>query len=284
MARMNRRMSVDEAVLALRADPAQAQLVHDAFLGDDALGSARRFAASGEFSAVLQALGPVAGRSVLDVGAGIGLASYAFARAGAARVVALEPDPSPLVGRGAMAPLLAEQPFEVSAGLGESLPFENGAFDVVYARQVLHHIAPLDAALKEFARVLKPGGIFLGCREHVCDTSQELKAFLRAHPLHRLADNEGAHALAAYRGAILEAGLELRWDWGPLESVINAYPQAQDEAQLAVIHQRAWRRLGPLGSALARFPGLDGLLRWAYHRRAQTIPGRLHTFLAVKTA
>jgi SAM-dependent methyltransferase len=218
------------------------------------------------------------------VGAGIGLASYAFARSGAARVVALEPDPSPLVGRGAMAPLLAEQPFEVSGGLGESLPFEDGAFDVVYARQVLHHIGPLDAALKEFARVLKPGGLFLGCREHVCDSPQELEAFLRAHPVHRLAGNEGAHALAAYHAAIRGAGLDLRWDRGPLESVINAYPQAQDEAQLAVIHRRPWQRLGSLGPALARIPGLDGLLRWAYRRRAQAMPGRLHTFLAVKRA
>jgi SAM-dependent methyltransferase len=39
------------------------------------------------------------------------------------------------------------------------LDFEDGAFDVVWSRAALEHLIPLDRALREIARVLRPGGI-----------------------------------------------------------------------------------------------------------------------------
>jgi ubiquinone/menaquinone biosynthesis C-methylase UbiE len=40
----------------------------------------------------------------------------------------------------------------------ETLPFEDGSFDLVFGHAVLHHIPDLDRAFAEFRRVLRPGG------------------------------------------------------------------------------------------------------------------------------
>lgn len=47
----------------------------------------------------------------------------------------------------------------------ESLPFEDGSFDLVFGHAVLHHIPDLPRALAEFQRVLRPGGTVAFCGE-----------------------------------------------------------------------------------------------------------------------
>jgi ubiquinone/menaquinone biosynthesis C-methylase UbiE len=39
-----------------------------------------------------------------------------------------------------------------------SLPYDDGAFDVVYGVQVFEYVTPLEAVLREVQRVLRPGG------------------------------------------------------------------------------------------------------------------------------
>ncbi len=46
----------------------------------------------------------------------------------------------------------------VPADLGEPLPFENDSFDLVYANFVVEHLEAPSTALREWARVLRPGG------------------------------------------------------------------------------------------------------------------------------
>ncbi|MGY2893509.1 class I SAM-dependent methyltransferase [Deinococcus sp. UYEF24] len=48
----------------------------------------------------------------------------------------------------------------VEAG-ADTLPFPDASFDVLTARHMLYHVPNVPAALKEFRRVLKPGGRFL---------------------------------------------------------------------------------------------------------------------------
>jgi ubiquinone/menaquinone biosynthesis C-methylase UbiE len=43
----------------------------------------------------------------------------------------------------------------------ESLPYDDGTFDIVVGHAVLHHIPDVEAALREVLRVLKPGGRFV---------------------------------------------------------------------------------------------------------------------------
>lgn len=47
---------------------------------------------------------------------------------------------------------------EVRQAGAERLPFEDAVFDTVVANHMLYHVDSPDAALKEFSRVLKPGG------------------------------------------------------------------------------------------------------------------------------
>lgn len=58
------------------------------------------------------------------------------------------------------------EPFEGGAhtvvGSAENLPFKNAEFDVAIMDAVLEHVPDAAAAFREVARVLKPGGIFIG--------------------------------------------------------------------------------------------------------------------------
>lgn len=275
-------MTIDEAIRHLRAEPRHADLVRDAYLGRDVLDSARRFAASGEFAEVLRLLGGVKGAAVLDVGAGTGIASFAFANAGARVVYALEPDPSDEVGRGALARLRAGLPIEVLDSIGERMPLADASVDVVYARQVLHHIRDLGAAMRECARVLRPGGRFVACREHVAENEAELAAFLAAHPVHQLAGGEHAYPLAAYTAALAGAGLVVERVLGPWDTVINAYPTVRTEEE-----RRGYpgallrRRFGALGALLHAVPGVRGIV---WRRVTRGAPGDIHTIVARKPA
>ncbi|PIR97594.1 MAG: hypothetical protein COT91_00380 [Candidatus Doudnabacteria bacterium CG10_big_fil_rev_8_21_14_0_10_41_10] len=47
---------------------------------------------------------------------------------------------------------------EVHQGSAESLPFNNSHFDTIFCRSLLHHLQNPEVAVKEVARVLKPGG------------------------------------------------------------------------------------------------------------------------------
>jgi len=45
---------------------------------------------------------------------------------------------------------------------GYELPFPDECFDIVYSHQVLEHVRKPELALSEVARVLRPGGLFIG--------------------------------------------------------------------------------------------------------------------------
>src|SRR5260370_28682066 len=196
----------ENAVVWLRNQPSQRQLVLDAFYDDPLIAAAERYFCSDEWQAVSQLLQGRTG-SALDVGAGRGIASYALAREGFA-VKALEPDPSGVVGAAAIRKLAEDTKLsiEVVEEFSEHLPFDELTFDVVFARAVLHHTRDLDSACREMFRVLKPGGIFIAAREHVISKEADLGQFLDQHPLHHLYGGEHAFLLQRYIGALNGGG------------------------------------------------------------------------------
>ncbi len=75
---------LDEAIRTLRQDPHYTDIVRDSYLERDVHASGERFFHSAEFSEVRGLLGDrIQGGRILDLGAGVGIASYAFIKAGA---------------------------------------------------------------------------------------------------------------------------------------------------------------------------------------------------------
>jgi len=109
-----------------------------------------------EGPAVRAWFGPVEGRKAIDLGCGTGRHTVALVEAGAAHVSALDltPEMMELARR-----KLAGRPVDwLRHALPDPLPFPDAAFDLAVLGLVAEHVADLDAALAEVARVLAPGG------------------------------------------------------------------------------------------------------------------------------
>lgn len=89
---------------------------------------------------------------VLDLGAGAGIVSHMNFRGLAARVCGVDLDPR-----------VAQNPFldEGKVADGGRIPYPGASFDLVFADNVLEHLAEPQEVFAEIARVMKPGGIFL---------------------------------------------------------------------------------------------------------------------------
>jgi SAM-dependent methyltransferase len=272
--------SWEEAIELLRKDPEHSQLIHDSYLTSDLVANSRRFAASAEFAEALRLIKEHSPDAIqlLDIPGGNGIATAAFAAAGFV-VTTVEPNPSVSVGRGAIAQVLDAQGLRASVvdAWGEKLPFSAATFDVVYVRQGLHHASDLAQMLREYGRVLKPGGLLLACREHVVDNyGGSLQAFLATQVDHQLYGGEHAFTLRDYRAALSGGHFALEREFGPFDSVINFYPNTPETLRSKILHSRAGRLLRsflPDGAVTAVGAW------WLRHART---PGRLYSFVAVR--
>jgi SAM-dependent methyltransferase len=111
-------------------------------------------------------LGVRAGDRLLDLGCGAGRHAFEAFRRGA-RVVAFDYSAAELKDVGALFSAMRDAgeaggaPGSMAVpvnGDATALPFATGAFDRVIAAEVLEHIPDDGAALRELARVLRPGG------------------------------------------------------------------------------------------------------------------------------
>jgi SAM-dependent methyltransferase len=274
-------MTWEEAVIWLRNQPEQIDLAKACYYDDPIEEAAWRFAESDEFAAVLRLSHCLKNSNVLDIGSGRGIAAFAFASRGH-RVTALEPDPSDLVGHGAIQRLNAVcgTRIRITDSSAEAIDSAKDQFDLVYCRAAFHHAKSLTKLCREVQRVLKPGGIFIATREHVISRDSDLDAFLKAHPLHHLYGGEMAYRLETYLDAITGAGLKVSKVLGPRQSVINAFPKSEEalEAELS-----GWlkRKLGMPGRLLSKSSSLRReVAAWLDSKDHQ--PGRLYSFVAFK--
>jgi len=108
---------------------------------------------------ILALLGDLRGKSLLDVGTGLGESAIYLAKQGA-QVTALDISPK-------MIELCAENAarhgvsIQTHVATGEDLGLPANTFDIVYAANVMHHIHDRDRFLGNILHVLKPGGTFV---------------------------------------------------------------------------------------------------------------------------
>jgi SAM-dependent methyltransferase len=271
----------ESAVQSLIDDPTQTEMVEACYFDPPLENAVRRFYNSDEWRSARAQLGPPRGRA-LDVGAGNGIVSCALARDGW-RTVAMEPDPSDLVGRGAIrrASEALGLDVEVIDGTGECVPVADESFDLVVARQVLHHAQDLDAFCREIARVLRPGGAFFALRDHVVTGPEQLDAFFNSHPLHKRYGGENAFTEACYALAIESAGLRIGGKWRTFDAPFAYAPKSREDIARDIAQRVAPAPLRvPLAKVLA-FPIIFAALAKALSTIDRR-PGRVVCFLAHK--
>lgn len=100
---------------------------------------------------ILDAAALSASDEVLDLGGGTGRVARAAAKL-SKRVVVLDPS------RGMLKRVGAQPNVTAVMGRAQALPFVDASFDVVLCVEALHHIKDAEMALREVARVVRPGG------------------------------------------------------------------------------------------------------------------------------
>jgi len=123
---------------------------------------------------MLRRAGLSCGMAMLDVGSGTGLCAWLGQHlvGPGGRVVALDPSP------GMLEQARMRGVRERVVGFAESLPFDDGSFDVVTMSYMLRHVQDLATAFAEVRRVLRPGGRLL-IFEVTAPTDRRLRAVFR---------------------------------------------------------------------------------------------------------
>jgi SAM-dependent methyltransferase len=107
---------------------------------------------------ILQQLGPLAGKKLLDVGVGLGESSVYLATQGA-EVTAVDVSPEMVDLTLRLGQRYGVTIKGVVSG-GEDLPVESNSYDFVYSANTLHHVSDRKRFFEQIHRVLKPGGKF----------------------------------------------------------------------------------------------------------------------------
>ena len=240
------------------------------------------FRDSDEFRETLRlfkAFGLDTSSSLVDVGAGNGVAAVSFALEGF-KVIALEPDPSETIGSGAihyLKEIYSLDNLSIHETTGENIPCPDNSVDIVYARQAMHHANNLNAFVKEAARVLKPGGIYFANRDHVVNDEQQLAEFLEIHPLHKFYGGENAYTLEQYFTAFEQAGLKLVKHFGHLDNII-LYDKVISKDYFK---DPLTKKIGVLANLKILQDIYRRWLKWKF-KDYRHIPGRCHAFILRK--
>jgi len=108
---------------------------------------------------ILDVIGPVRGKRLLDVGCGDGVLSVRLAQAGA-NVTGIDSDPRMLATARRRAEEASIQIAFVD-GDAQTLPFDDRYFDIVLSVTMLCFVSGPERTVRELARVLRPGGLLV---------------------------------------------------------------------------------------------------------------------------
>lgn len=222
-------MNWHDTIISIQKSDIHKDLVKDTFISSDINLNIKRYSESKEFKEISNIILKIYdGRKIkiLDVGAGNGISSIALAKEGH-YVTALEPDISDLVGSQAIkfGANINKVKIEIIDTFFEDLPKEYfNSFDLVFARQAMHHANSLNKFILSANMALTKAGFLFTVRDHVVSNEFQKKIFLKKHPLHRFYGGENAYTLKEYLKAFSKNSFELEKIYKPSSTPINYHP------------------------------------------------------------
>lgn len=142
---------------------------------------------------------------VLDIATATGHTAFALAPH-AREVIGVDLTPEMLTEARQQAAAKALTNVTFQEADAESLPFPDGAFDLVTCRIAAHHFPAVAAFCQEAARVLRPGGKLIVI-DNVAPADPTLDQFINAIEKRRDPSHFRAHSLAEWQGYCEAAGL-----------------------------------------------------------------------------
>lgn len=228
--------SWDEIIEAAQGDPAQQQMLLDAFMHRDVRAMLKRYRESEEFRDTYAiAREHSAAKTLLDVGGSNGVISIAHALEGV-HATMIEPSNSDVVGIRAARRMHAlaqsidptvKDRVRIIEGVIETAKID-GQFDFVICRQVAHHFDDPVEALKRIHSLVKPDGVVLLLREHVVQDGREMQHFLETHPFHRFYAGEKAYRVEEYEAFARQANFDVVRTYAFRETPINYFPHTAE--------------------------------------------------------
>jgi SAM-dependent methyltransferase len=278
-------LSWEDIVYEMQNLPEFSRIISDWYLSMNLEENCERYFSSPEFGELMKIIGDETsyGKSgsrlkLLDLAAANGIASYSFAKSGF-EVTSLESSSSRVVGLGAIEYIRDKYGLDIKTRKFDErkIPYDDGGFDVVFERQYLHHAFNMEDLLKEISRVLKPGGLFLGIREHVVDNhGAALKKFYRTHPIHRTYGHERAYKYSYYADCIAQAGLELVYPLKPFDYEMNIFEGSYSRLKERIFGTGSGAMLKKIAGEKAAFKLGILMLKIKYRQ------GRMYGFVAKK--
>jgi SAM-dependent methyltransferase len=193
-----------------------------------------------DLDAMLAAAGAQGAERVLDAGCGTGHTALAFAPH-VAEVVGVDLTEAMLEQGRRLAAERGLTNVSFREGDVEGLPFADASFDIVTSRLSAHHYPHPAVALREFARVLRPGGVFLRV-DVVAPDDPTGDTFLNAIELLRDPSHVRDHSVAQWRAMLGAAGFAgellgewtLRLEFEPWVARMNTLPLAVSQLQALI--------------------------------------------------
>lgn len=281
---MKDKMTWEETIRYIRTQPEFQFLVEKAYFEEDLPINVVRYRQEAEYKETLNKIRKYApnAKKILDIGSGNGITCVSFALEGY-EVTTVEPDPSDTVGAGAIRKLKLHYGLEnltVHEAFAEEIKFNDEEFDIVFARQCMHHAYDLQKFVGEMSRVVKKGGMFFTVRDHVIFNENDKQWFLENHPLQKYYGGENAFTPEEYKNAIKKSNLEIIEELNFFDSEINFFPQTQEEInrkkQLIIKSINGYR-------FLKFFPKI--IRKRVKKKLAEfetQIPGRMYSYIAIK--
>ena len=156
--------------------------------------------------AQIDLLGPIEGATIVDVGSGPGIYARDLALRGA-RVTAVDSAPAMRAGAIAEAQAAGVQ-IEVADGEANALAFPDATFDAATLVQVIEYVPDAVGALREIARVLKPGGRLIFMDSLQLGDVEGFDGMLQSFPVNFHEPYYGSYIKEDLADIFADAGLE----------------------------------------------------------------------------